>query len=267
MKEPSKNTGKTIGKIKEYKTHVNVYIGEEKLELSPDIFTSFYLYKGKELTDKEYKSLKSRIDNEKYLNYALRLLSSHLYSEWKVREKLYNKEASKPQVDEVISILKKKGFIDDQLFIEEYLEYAERNNLGKNKIKENLSKKGIFQEDIEKIRFSESKEINKAKRILPKLIKKYERYNARSQKDHIIQSLIREGYELDVALEVTKDLKLIDEKKEQQLLKKDYQLLKNKYSRKYKGGELKEKLYAGLSRKGYKGKDIYKMIGENDEIY
>lgn len=88
MKEPSKNTGKTISKIKEYKTHVNVYIGEEKLELSPDIFTSFYLYKGKELTDKEYRSLKSRIDNEKYLNYALRLLSSHLYSEWKVRKTL-----------------------------------------------------------------------------------------------------------------------------------------------------------------------------------
>ena len=266
MKEPSKNTGKVISKIKQCKSHVNVYIGEEKLELSHDIFTSFYLYKGKELSDKEYKQLVNRLDSEKYLNYALRLLSNHLYTEWKIREKLYNKEASKTQVDEVISILKKKGFIDDELFIEEYLEYGERNNLGKNKIKENLSKKGIFQEDIEKIRFPESKEINKAKRILPKLVKRYERYNARSQKDHIVQSLIREGYDLDVALEVTKDLKLIDEKKEQQLLKKDYQLMSNKYSRKYQGRELREKILAGLLRKGYKGKDIYKMLGENDEI-
>ena len=73
MKEPSKNTGKTISKIKKYKTHVNVYIDEEKLELSNDVFTSFYLYKGKNISETEYRQLLDKIDNEKYLSYALRL--------------------------------------------------------------------------------------------------------------------------------------------------------------------------------------------------
>ena len=266
MKEPLRNTGKKITKIKKYKTHINVYLGEEKLEVSSDVFTSFYLYKGKELTDKEYRELTSRIDNEKLLSYALRLLSNHLYSEWKMREKLYAKEAEKSQVDEIIKYLKKQGFIDDINFIEEYLVYANNSNLGKNKIKENLLRKGIFQEDIEKISFKEKDELAKAKRILPKLVKRYEKYNARSQKDHIVQAYVREGFDLDVALEIVRDLDLHDEKKEAKLLKKDYELTKTRYSRKYKGRELREKILAALLRKGYKGKDIFKMMGEYDEI-
>ena len=266
MKEPSKNTGKTIDKIKRYKSHVNVYIDGEKLELSPDIFTSFYLYEGKNISDKEYRELTGKIDSEKYLSYALRILSNHLYSEWKMREKLYDKEASKSQVDEVISTLKKNGFIDDKLFIEEYLEFANRNNVGKNKIKENLSRKGIFDDDISKISFSDKKELEKANNLLPRLIKRYEKYNARSQKDHIVQALVREGFELDTALSATRELSLVDEKKEQQLLKKDYQATYARYARKYKGRELREKVLAALLRKGYRGKDIFKMMGDNDEI-
>ena len=266
MKEPLRNSGKVITKIKKYKTHVNVYFKEEKLELSSDVFTSFYLYEGKEVSDKEYRELTSRIDNEKLLTYALKLLSNHLYSEWKMREKLYAKEAEKSQVDEIIKYLKKQGFIDDINFIEEYLVYANNSNLGKNKIKENLKKKGIFQEDIDKIHFKEKDELEKARRILPRLVKRYERYNARSQKDHIVQAYVRDGFDLDIALEVTKDLDLHDEKKEAKLLKRDYELVKTRYSRKYKGRELREKILAALLRKGYKGKDIFKMMGEYDEI-
>ena len=266
MKEPLRNTGKIVTKIKKYKTHINVYIGDEKLELSEDIFTSFYLYQGKELSEKEYRDLHNKIDNEKLLSCALRLLSDHLYSEFKIREKLYNKEANKKQVDEIVTYLKKQGFIDDNLLIEEYLEYANSNNIGKNKIRENLLKKGIFEENIDRIRFSTKDETSKAKKLLPKLEKRYEKYNARSQKDHIVQALLREGYDLDVAKEVTRDLDLLDHKKEQQLLKKDYELVKRRYSRKYKGRELKEKILGALLRKGYQGKDIFKMMGENDEI-
>ena len=266
MKEPLKNTGKQITKIKKYKNHVTLYFKEEKLEVSYDVFTSFYLYEGKTVSDKEYKQLTGKVDIEKYLSYALRLLSNKMYSEWKMREKLYAKEAEKAQVDEVINYLKKNGFIDDQLYIEEYLEYASRNKIGKNKIKTNLLNKGIFQEDIDKIRFKESDEIKKANSLVPKLIKKYERYNATSQKDHIVQALIREGYDLSTALEVTRSLSLLDNKKEQELLKKDYDLVYQKYRKKYEGRELKEKVIASLLRKGYKRKDIFMMMDNEYEI-
>ncbi|MBE6136636.1 MAG: hypothetical protein E7181_05180 [Erysipelotrichaceae bacterium] len=262
MKEPLKNTGRIITKIKKCKSHVNVYIGDRKLELSEDVFTSFYLYKGKEIGDKEYRELLDRIDNEKLTSYALRLVSEHLYSEFKVREKLYSKDASKPQVDEIIKLLKKKGLVDDDLLIDEYLAYASRNNIGKNKIRDNLLKKGIFQDSIDKIKFKNKDEIEKARKHLPKLIKRYEKYNATSQKNHVVQALIREGFDIDVALEVSKDLNLRDEKKENKLIKKDYETIKTRYSRKYKGKELKEKIYAALMRKGYKGKDILKVLGE-----
>lgn len=261
MKEPLKNTGRVVTKIKKCKSHVNVYVGDRKFELSNDIFTSFYLYKGKEISDKEYQELLDKIDNEKYLSYALRLLSEHLYSEFKIREKLYSKDANKKQVDEIVKYLKKQGFIDDDLFIEEYIVYADKNNFGKNKIRDNLLKKGIFQESIDKVKFKAKDELIKATRLLTKLKKKYDKYNAKSQKDHIIQALVRDGFDIDIALEACKDIKLTDEKKEQSLLKKDYELAKTRYSRKYKGKELKEKIFAALMRKGYKGKDVMKVMG------
>lgn len=267
MTEPLKNTGKCISKIKKYKTHITLFINKERINISDEVYSSFYLYEGKQLSSKEYKELISKIEIEKYLNYGMKVASNKLLSEWKMREKLYQKEASKSQVDLVITTLKKQGLIDDQLFIEEYVEYANNHLLGKNKIKTNLLNKGIFEEDISKIKFPESVEIKKAYKLLPKLIKRYDRYNAAKQKEHIIQALIREGYDLSVALEVIKDIKLSNPKKEINLLKKDYELIRKKYARNYEGRELKEKIITSLLRKGYKRKDIFKMMDEEYEIY
>lgn len=260
MKEPSKNTGRTITRLNKNKNNVTVFFNQQKLTLSFDVAASFYLYKGKTLTEKEYQQLLTRIDNEKYLSYAMKLASSARYSEFKMREKLYSKEADKKQVDEIIATLKKNKLIDDKTYIEDYIEFANRQNFGKNKIIDNLLSKGIFRSEIDKFKFDEKTEINKAKKWLKKLEKKYSRYNGKSQRDHIIQALIREGFDLGVAVEVTTALDLYDSKKDRELLKKDYQIIKKRYQHKYSGHELNEKIKQYLYHKGYRSKDIDKIV-------
>ena len=66
MSAPSKRTGKTITKIykKKKKKKVVVSFGVDKVEISQDIYSDYYLYVGKELTSKEYQELLYRIKQD-----------------------------------------------------------------------------------------------------------------------------------------------------------------------------------------------------------
>ncbi|MBO4668097.1 MAG: regulatory protein RecX, partial [Bacilli bacterium] len=175
-----------ITKIKILKNKVSITLDhKEKLSVDKDVYTNFYLYEGKELDKKEYKSLIETDKSNKLLQYALKIRSKALYSEYQMREKLYKKEASKKDVDYVIKILKSYDLINDTMYALDLVEYYHSQYYGKNKIKQKLSDKGIFDKEIDKIKFSDQKELSKAKHLLPKLEKKYEKYNDSQKKQHI----------------------------------------------------------------------------------
>ena len=106
-----------ITKIKILKSKVNISLDNgKKLSIDKDVFTNFYLYEGKELSNDEYKKVVDLNNSNKLLQYALKLRSKSLYSEYKMREKLYKKEANKKSVDKVIKILKGYDLIDDKAY-------------------------------------------------------------------------------------------------------------------------------------------------------
>ena len=72
-----------ITKIKILKNKVNIYIDDEKLELDKDVYPNFYLYEGKELTKKEYQSIKEYNQIASLMKYALALRSKAIYSEYR----------------------------------------------------------------------------------------------------------------------------------------------------------------------------------------
>lgn len=250
-----------ITKIKILKSKVNVFLDNgSKLSIDKDTFTNFYLYEGKEINYEELKKIKDLNNSSKLLQYALKLRSKSLYSEFKLREKLYKKEASKKEVDKVIKILKDYDLIDDKAYSAELVEYYNSLNYGENKIRTKLADKGIFKEQIDKIKFPISIEKRKANNILPKLEKKYDKYNASSKKSHIYNAYLMEGYSRDIANEMTNKIKSPNQKDEFTKLKLDYQKTKTRLANKYKGKELKQKILSSLLTKGYKLNDILKVI-------
>jgi len=52
----------------------------------------------------------------------------------------------------------------------------------------------------------------------------------------------------------------LENKVEIDLLKKDYEKIKNRYEKKYEGYQLKQKIYAALTNKGYKYQEIKKVL-------
>ena len=250
-----------ITKVKILKSKVSVSLDNgKKLSVDKEVFTNFYLYEGKELTKEEYKKIIDLNNSNKLLQYALKLRSKALYSEYKMREKLYNKEANKKEVDKVIKILKGYDLIDDKAYTQELVEYYHSLNYGENKIKTKLSDKGIFKEQIDKIKFPISIEKKKANNILPKLEKKYSKYNASQKKQHIYNAYLSEGFSAGIASEMISKVKEPNQKDELTKLKSDYLKVRTRLSKKYKGKELRQKILSSLLTKGYKMNDILKVL-------
>ena len=266
---PSKSSGKTILKIKVNKKDVVItFVDRSKERLSLEVLANFYLYEGKTLTNKELSEMKKMSETSKLLKYAMSLLSKGHYSEWKMREKLYNKEASKSDVDNVIKILKKNDLLNDQMLALDWVEYGNERNIGKNKIIQELSSKGVFDDIIAKCKFPYPLEKKKALNNLPKLEKRYAKYPYEQKKQHIYKALLSLGFDNDIALDTISRVSEPKQKEELSKLDKDFDKVYIHQKRKYEGYELKNKVITSLRSKGYKMKDILymweKKYGEND---
>ncbi len=250
-----------IKKIKILKNKVVINFENEKLEIDKNIYPNFYLYEGKEISKKEFQQLKESNDVASLLSYALKLRSKAIYSEYQIREKLYKKEANKKEVDQVVKMMKQHNLIDDDAFIEDYVEYYNSLNYGKNKILNKLSEKGIFQAKLEKVKFPITLERKKAKNVYLRLLRKYEKYNFTQKKQHVFNAYISMGFDKEIASEM---VALIPEEKnnknELQKLEKDYEKVYIRLSRKYEKKELRQKILQSLLQKGYRMNDVLKVL-------
>ena len=259
---PSVNTGsRKIKNIKMYKDHVTLsFFKGEPLKISKEAFVSSYLYAGKNLTSKDIASLEEITAISTLFNYALQIVSKKHLSEKEMLEKLLKKEDNYAAAKKVIAKLKENDLLDDKAFMQDLIAWDNERNFGQNKIVKHLKDKGIPDALINKVHFPQSLERKKAKALLDKLDKKYSRYAYESKKKHIYQAYLSQGFSHDIAREVVNDLKKQNNKVEQDLLKKDYEKIKNRYEKKYEGYQLKQKIYAALINKGYKYQEIRKVL-------
>ena len=250
-----------IKKIKILKKKVSISLDNgEKLEVDKNVYPNFYLYEGKEITNKEIKKIEEFASSASLLQYAMKIREKSLYTEYHMREKLYDRGGNKTDVDYVIKFMKKHDLIDDEAFIEEFHEYYNSLNYGENKIRTKLKEKGIFEDRIEKIKFPVSEERRKAKNILPKLEKKYDKYNYAQKKQHIYQAYLSSGFNRDIASEMVSSLKESNPREEHNKLESDFNKAYTRFKGKYDKKQIKSKLINYLASKGYKISDIIKMM-------
>ena len=258
---PSKSAGKTIVKVKVNKKNVVITFNDRsKLDLSPEVMANFYIYEGKQISQKEIKEIKEYSENIALLRHAMSLIKKRHYSEWKMREKLYAQEADKKAVDKVIKTLKNVDLINDAALAEDLKCYLEEKNYGQNRILNCLNNEGIFDDTLKGLRFPTSNERKKALANLPKLEKRYAKYPYEQKKQHIYNALINLGFANEIAMDALNKAKEPNQKEENEKLDKDFPKVMNKYQRKYEGRELKEKVIASLRNKGYKMKDILRKL-------
>lgn len=263
---PSANGGKYLIKsIKTYKDHITLsFFKREKIQISKEAYLSTYLYEGKSISKKEIDKLLEISASSTLLTYALSLISKRHYSERKLTEKLKKKDNNKSAINIVINKLKSNDLLDDKALMDDLIAWDDERLFGKNKIIKHLKDQGIPESLVAKAHFSATNEMKKAKKLLPKLDKKYNRYAYESKKKHIYAALISQGYDLDIARQVVGDTKKDQPKKEKEKLSNDYLKIKRRYSNKYEGYELRKRIYAALVNKGYHHSEIKTVLEDSD---
>ena len=201
---PSVSSGsKKIKSIKAFKDHVTLYFGKgEPLRISKEAFVSSYLYVGKSLTNKDIAYLEEITAMTTLLNYALSIVSKKHISEKEMMEKLLKKEDNYTAAKNVITKLKENDLLNDKAFMEDLIIWDNERCFGENKIIKHLKDKGIPDSLIKKASFPVTNERKKAKSLLDKLEKKYDRFAYISKKKHVYQALVSQGYNMEVAKEV-----------------------------------------------------------------
>lgn len=254
------NAGKIITNIKFNKTIISLYFKDEKLEISEYAYQDTYLYVGKCLSEEEIALLKAKTLLTKGIEYALKLLKRRIYTEKAISDKLKKKGIPNRGINKIIIFLKNHDLLNDDAFIEDYLEYSKDALIGKNKILKNLEKKGIPENKLKKIKFIPVRERKKAKLLLFRLEKKYSKYAYKNKLAHIYNALIRYGYDKDVARDTLAFIK-ISEEEELELLRFEYDLNLNRLKNKYVDPNIiKDKLIKTLLRKGFNYSDIKSIM-------
>jgi regulatory protein len=260
---PSEKSGNEITKIKVGKVKITVVFKAEELKISPDTYTELRLYEGKVLSDQELAEIKAREQIDKLLKNALVSVSKGHPTKKALIAKLEAKGASRLQIDKIIEILTRSGLLDDQQFLNDYLEYAKNKGYGKERILQGLYEKGVPHHLIQGVIFDYGEEFERAENVLPNLEQKFLRYNYVQRKRRIYEALLRLGYESGVAIKLIDKIKRGSEKDEFAHLRSDLEKARRKYEDKGR-----KKIVEHLLAKGYRYKDIAQIMAEeqNDEM-
>lgn len=193
--------------------------------------------------------------NEEIGSYyiALDYLNKKMRTELEIQKLLQKKEYDFKTINQTISKLKIQGYINDNKYIESYIndQYHLTNN-GPEKIKYDLNKLGI---DESKIIIDKDFSL-KLKNIIEKKVKLNNKLNNEGLKINISNYLLNLGYSKEMFEEDLKNINVDDNT----LIKKDYDKLYKKFYNKYDKDKLNFYLKDKLYKKGYKIDIINKIV-------
>lgn len=195
---------------KNNKERVNIYVNDEFfIAVYAELIYKFNLKKGNSI-DKE--SLKELLEKENYLkakNKALNILSKTDVSKKTMKEKL-SKDFEEHIIEEVLLFLEKNKFINDEILAQKIINTnLNLNKYGKNKIKQNLYKKGI--ENINNLEIDYDKELENAIYLAQKRYQRIKNEDKNKIYQKLYQHLTYKGFDFETTKKAIKNVIEIDE--------------------------------------------------------
>ncbi|MBQ0009247.1 MAG: RecX family transcriptional regulator [Firmicutes bacterium] len=245
-----------ITKINKTDSKVTIYFDKEKLEFYPATYASYHLYINKIIEESELSKMKEDNKIEEYFLYATKRLILTSYSPSKIEEFLLKKGANKTQIKKVIEKLRKYDFINESKMVEEIISFCDSKHYGFYRIIKMLNDKKISKEEIAKVEYNSIREKKECELQVKLLQNKYKNKNEFNRKKSIYSALLRYGFDESISLELVNKFSNSNHFHEINVLKLDYQKCFSKFSRKYTGYELSQKITVSLLSKGYRINDI-----------
>ena len=232
--------------------------------ITEDTIVHFMLTKGKEISAEELTDIKSFAQFSYSKNLALYYLSFKARTEKEVRDYLAKHEIDENIIPKVIQSLKDDNWINDRQYAQAFINSNQLSgDKGSYMLMQKISQKGVAKSIIQEV-IQEFEMTEVAERTAEKLLKKYQgKLPARALQDKIIQSLTNKGFSYTEAKSAFDQLdSQVEEETVQELIFKELDKQYQKYSRKYEGYELKQRLTQALARKGFDFSDIASALRE-----
>lgn len=220
-----------------------------KLELYEDVILKYRLLLTKEIENNKKEILEFNQECDTY-NTGLKYLKNRARSKKEILDNLIKKEYPQEFVEKAITKLEQQGYINDEIYSKSFL----NNKLittsnGPYKIKQEMFKKGIDKDIIEKTLEEYTSDIQKEKinKIVTRMIKANRNKGNILLKKKIYINLINDGFEKGIINDI---LEKQEFKSDEDIAKKEYEKLYKKLSKKYEGNELEYKIRQKLYQKG-----------------
>lgn len=231
----------------------------KEIRVTLDDYVQYGLRKGITITKKQLQNFEEHIDSELLYQRCLRKLSLKDRTIYEMRKWLKETEvADDPEVNTLVDKLLQKGYLDDEkLCIEQIL--ALSNSLyGPKQIITKLKQRGIKEDCIlacmEQLKI---KEYQNALTYATKALKQSQKSSVTKTKNTIRNKLMTRGYSNSTIEKVVSELDYSSNKEnENVLLEKLIQKAIKRYERKYRGYDLKTRIYRYCLTQGFHSENI-----------
>ena len=232
--------------------------------ITEDTIVRFMLTKDKEISPQEFSDIQIFAQFSYGKNLALYHLSFKARTEKEVKDYLIKHEIDEKIIPKVIQSLKDDNWINDRQYAYAIINSNQLSgDKGSYMLIQKISQKGVAKTVIQDV-LQEFDMTEVAERTAEKLLKKYQgKLPARALQDKIIQNLTSRGFSYSESKTAFDQLDShVEEETVQELIFKELDKQYRKYSRKYEGYELKQRLTQVLARKGYDFSDIASALRE-----
>ncbi len=175
----------------------------EQLVLSYDVFMKSGLRKNDEISEDRFLLLEKENSIHLLKQKAFKLLGRRLHSAIELKTKLRNSAFHIDNINDVISYLRAKNYLDDAAFAESFTEEKIRlKKWGQGKVRAELIKRGISREIIDQTiskHFSESDVNSNARELAQKKLAslKIREPDTKKLRQKLIQFLMMRGYDYE----------------------------------------------------------------------
>lgn len=242
--------------IKKMKKNYKVeFDSGEQITISENTLTEYLLTKDKLISEDLYNEIVAYQDLDYGKKTALTALNYRSYSVYEMKQKLISKEVEADKIPEIILFLKQNGLLNDFDYAQNIVEsMIASKKKGRQAIAYKLKQKGIHPAVITEAisTFSTESEIDIATNYAEKLLLRFYRESTQAQKQKIIENLMRNGFNYDIAEQAVNQLEFTNsEDEEYENLVKKGRPVWRRVSRQYDGWDRKQRVFRNLATKGF----------------
>ena len=224
---------------------------DTKLLVHEDLILKYELLIKKKFTDSEKEQILE--ENLIYIAYnlALKYITKKMRSRKEVEEYLKSQKVDSFIIERVIEMLDSAKYIDEETYAISFInDKILLTNDGPNKVIKALLEKEIKQDIIHRYIeiFNEEIQVEKITKLITKMIKTNRNKSAHLLKNKIIEYLVNLGYDRIIIMNCLDNTDIVDD---ENMIKKEYQKIYNKLSKKYSGKELEYKVRQKMYSLGF----------------